>query len=91
MQACCSKRIGALLARVFATFWTALVLIIALSAQPAAAPFAYVANSNGNFCAGTVSVLDTGGNPPAVVATIGVGLPPRGRHHPGRETRLCRE
>jgi YVTN family beta-propeller protein len=38
----------------------------------AAAPFAYVANTN----SGTVSVIDTGANPPSVVATIAVGTTP---------------
>ena len=47
---------------------------------------AYVTNTGAN----TVSVIDTASN--TVAATVPVGsLSPWGRHHPGWETRLCRE
>jgi YVTN family beta-propeller protein len=39
-----------------------------------AAPFAYITNQNN----GTVSVIDTGTNPPSVVATVTVGGAPAG-------------
>jgi YVTN family beta-propeller protein len=73
-----------------ALFAIMLAMGLALAVSPAeAAPFAYVANANDN----TVSVIDTGANPPVVVGTpISVGSSPYAvAGHPGRETCLCHE
>jgi YVTN family beta-propeller protein len=69
-----SNRSRALLARGVMTLFVMLAMGLALAVSPAeAAPFAYVANGNDN----TVSVIDTGANPPVVVGTpISVGSAP---------------
>ena len=60
-------------ARGFVALCAVLAMGLGLMAQPAAAaPFAYVANIDSN----TVSVIDTGTNPPSVVATVPVGPAP---------------
>ena len=77
---------GAAWARGFMALCAVLAMGLGLMARPAeAAPFAYVTNDG----ADTVSVIDTATN--TVVATVPVGIAPRGRRHPGWETRLCHE
>jgi YVTN family beta-propeller protein len=78
MQGSDSKRSAAYWARGFIILGAALGL--GLSARPAAAaPFAYVSNSSiFGLSGGAVSVIDTGAKPPAVVATVGVGIDPTG-------------
>ena len=54
-------------ARGLMALWAVLAMALALSARPAAAPFAFIANGTTS----TVSVIDTASN--TVVATILVG------------------
>ena len=71
----------------FMALFAVLAMGLGLLASPAeAAPFAYVVNNGDN----TVSVIDTATN--TVVATDpGGGFTQWGSHHPGWDTRLCRE
>ncbi|MGH6838117.1 MAG: YncE family protein [Methylocella sp.] len=76
--------------RGFAALGAVLAMGLASTARPAAAPFAYVVSNaqvRPGTCAAIVSVIDTGANPPAVVAmvpvgdcAIGVAITPDGKH-----------
>ncbi len=83
-----SKAIRAAWARGFVPLFAVLAMGLAFGARPAeAAPFAYVTDDSMS----TVSVIDTGATPPSWWPRSRRGLPPWGRRHPGRKTRLCRE
>jgi YVTN family beta-propeller protein len=75
-----------LFARGFVALCAVLAMGLGFMARPApAAPFAYVANADGNL-----SVIDTAANPPVVVATVGVrglgvAVTPDGKHAYGTD------